>query len=403
MNQVVITGMGIVSSIGNNTREVLRALREGRSGIVHADSYRELGFRSHVHGDIKLDLDSAVERKLRRFMGDGPACCWVAMQEAIEDAGLDRKQVSHPRTGLIIGAGGGSMENMQRAIDTLRKDGARKVLPTMVPRIMSNSSSAGLAVGARILGVNYSISSACATSAHCIGNACELIQSGKQDIIFAGGCDEVHWTISLLFDAMGALSAKYNDRPQQASRPFDSDRDGFVISGGGGVVVLESLPHARARGAEIIAEVRGYAATSDGYDMVKPNGEGALRCMQLACKDIAAPIDYINAHATSTPAGDKSELQAIRKCFGGQLPRISSTKSLTGHGLGAAGVNEAICALLMMQHDFISASANMEHPDPEAEGMPLVRRRVDNARLQRVMSNSFGFGGTNACLVFEKM
>ena len=403
MNRVVVTGMGIVSSIGNNTQEVLHALREGHSGIVHSESYRELGFRSHVHGNIKLDLDSAVERKLRRFMGDGSACCWVAMQEAIQQAGLDRKQVSHPRTGLIIGSGGGSMENMQRAIDTLRKDGARKVPPTMVPRIMSNSSSAGLAVGAKILGVNYSISSACATSAHCIGNACELIQSGRQDIIFAGGCDEVHWTISLLFDAMGALSAKYNDHPQQASRPFDSDRDGFVISGGGGVMVLESLPHAQARGAEIIAELRGYAATSDGYDMVKPSGEGAVRCMQLARKDIAEPIDYINAHATSTPAGDKSELCAIRECFGEQLPRISATKSLTGHGLGAAGVNEAIYTLLMMQHNFISASANIEHPDPEAEGMPLVRQRVDNVQLQRVMSNSFGFGGTNACLVFEKM
>ena len=407
MRRVVVTGMGIVSSIGNNTREVVDALRQGHSGIVHAEEYRELGLRSQVHGNIKLDLDAAVDRKLRRFMGDGAACCWIAMQEAIASAELTKEQVSHPRTGLIVGSGGGSTANMLLAVDTLRERGARKVNPTMVPRIMSSSPSACLATGAKILGINYSISSACATSSHCIGNAYEMIQSGKQDVMFAGGGDDVHWTTSLLFDAMGALSKCHNDDPGLASRPFDTARDGFVISGGGGILVLEALSHAEDRGAEIIAEIRGYAATSDGHDMVQPSGEGALRCMRLALQGIDEPVDYINAHATGTPAGDKSELEAIRKCFKpgngkDQLgPKISSTKSLTGHGLGAAGVSEAIYTLLMMRHRFISASANIDNLDEAAQGMAIVRQ-CENVDLSLVASNSFGFGGTNACLVFGK-
>jgi 3-oxoacyl-[acyl-carrier-protein] synthase-1 len=402
MRRVVVTGLGIKSSIGNSQDEVVASLRAGRSGIEHCDEYERLGFRSHVHGPIRLDLDALIDRKLKRFMGDAAAYAYLAMRDAIADAGLAEDAVSDPRIGLIVGSGGSSTENMIAAADTLREKGARKVGPTMVPRVMASTCSACLAVAFRIKGVNYSISSACATSAHCIGNAWEIIQAGKQDLMFAGGGDELHWSGSLLFDSMGALSSKYNDRPQVASRAFDADRDGFVISGGGGIVVLEELEHARARGARIYAELVGYGATSDGFDMVKPSGEGALRCMRQALATVDTPVDYINAHATSTPAGDVAELGAVRALFGTRLPRINSTKSLTGHGLGAAGVNEAIFTLLMLKHDFLCASANIERLDPEAEGMPIVRELVEHAGLHTVMSNSFGFGGTNATLVFRK-
>lgn len=403
MRRVVVTGLGIKSSIGNSEVEVVAALRQGTSGIEHSAEYAQLGFRSHVHGPIRLDVESLVDRKLRRFMGDGAAFAYLAMRDAIADARLDDAMISNPRTGLIAGSGGSSTANMLAATDTLRAKGARKVGPTLVPRIMASTCSACLSVAYRIKGVNYSISSACSTSAHCIGNAMELIQAGKQDMIFAGGGDEVHWTGTLLFDGMGALSAGYNDRPQIASRPFDADRDGFVISGGGGIVVLEALEHAQARNAPILAELIGYGATSDGFDMVKPSGEGAIRCMRQALATVDTPVDYINAHATSTPAGDVAELDAIRQVFGARIPAISSTKSLTGHALGAAGVNEVIFTLLMMKHGFISASANIQKLDDQAQGMPIVTSRVENARLSTVMSNSFGFGGTNATLVFRRM
>ncbi len=402
MKRVVITGLGIKSSIGNTKEEVSTALREARSGIEYCAKYEELGFRSHVHGPVHLDLDSLIDRKLKRFMGDTSAFTYLAMQDAIADAGLDESAVSNTRTGLIAGSGGASNENLVLAVDTLRNKGAKKVGPTMVPRIMSSTVSACLSVAFKIKGVNYSISSACATSAHCIGNACELIQNGKQDIIFAGGGDEVHWTSTLLFDSMGALSSRYNKTPECASRPFDADRDGFVISGGGGIVVLEELEHARARGAKIYAEVVGYGATSDGMDMVKPSGEGAARCMQQALSTVEKPIDYINAHATSTPAGDISELFAIRKVFAKNLPMVSATKSISGHALGAAGVNEVIYSLLMLEQDFVFGSANVENMDKEAEGIPVITKRLDNAGLETVMSNSFGFGGTNATLVLQK-
>ena len=402
MKRVVITGLGIKSSIGTSKQEVIESLREARSGIEFNAEYEKLGFRSHVYGPVRLELDKLIDRKLKRFMGDASAYCYLAMEDAITDAGLEENQVSNPRTGLIVGSGGSSTENMLLATDTLRERGARKVGPTMVPRIMASTTSACLGVAYRIKGVSYSISSACTTSLHCIGNAFELIQGGKQDIIFAGGGDEVHWTTTLLFDSMGALSAKYNQSPETASRPFDADRDGFVISGGGGIVVLEELEHARARDAQIYAEIIGYGATSDGWDMVKPSGEGAVRCMQQALATVDYPVDYINAHATSTPAGDSSELSAIRQVFGDNIPAINATKALTGHGLGAAGATEAIYSLLMMQEGFICKSANIKNLDESALGMPITRERHDGVNLQTVMSNSFGFGGTNGSLVFHK-
>tara|TARA_B110000196_G_scaffold141925_1_gene122786 strand:- start:1938 stop:3152 length:1215 start_codon:yes stop_codon:yes gene_type:complete len=402
LKRVVVTGMGIVSSIGNNKAEVLGALKNGQSGIEHCPEYADLEFRSHVHGSINIDLDVLIDRKLKRFMGDSAAYCYVAMQEAIEDALLDENNISNNRTGLIVGQGGSSNENMLDVIDTLRSRGARKVGPTMVPRIMTSSNSACLSVAHKIKGVNYSISSACATSAHCIGNAYELIQTGKQDIIFAGGGEEIHWTSTLLFDSMGALSSNYNNKPEQASRPYDSNRDGFVISGGGSVLVLEEMEHAVARDAKIYAEVIGYGATSDGFDMVKPSGEGAVRCMQQALEFVDTPIDYINAHATSTPAGDITELIAIKEVFKNKIPIISATKSQTGHGLGAAGSNESIYSLLMLENDFVAESLNITEIDGEAVGMPIAQNRIDNPKLKTILSNSFGFGGTNASIVFRK-
>ena len=402
MKRVVVTGMGIVSSIGNNKAEVLGALKNGQSGIEHFPEYADFEFRSHVHGSINIALDVLIDRKLKRFMGDSAAYCYVAMQEAIEDALLDENNISNNRTGLIVGQGGSSNENMLDVIDTLRSRGARKVGPTMVPRIMTSSNSACLSVAYKIKGVNYSISSACATSAHCIGNAYELIQTGKQDIIFAGGGEEIHWTSTLLFDSMGALSSKYNNKPEQASRPYDSNRDGFVISGGGSVLVLEEMEHAVARDAKIYAEVIGYGATSDGFDMVKPSGEGAVRCMQQALEFVDTPIDYINAHATSTPAGDITELIAIKEVFKNKIPIISATKSQTGHGLGAAGSNESIYSLLMLENDFVAESLNITEIDGEAVGMPIAQNRIDNPKLKTILSNSFGFGGTNASIVFRK-
>ena len=403
MKRVVITGLGIVSSIGTNKQKVLESLRQGRSGIGFSQEYADLGFRSHVCGHIDIDTSALIDRKVRRFMGDAAAFNYVAMRESIEDAGLTEAEISNPRTGLITGSGGASTENIVGATDTLREKGMRRVGPYMVPRTMGSTTSACLGTAFKIKGVSYSISSACATSAHCIGNGYELIQMGKQDVVFAGGAEEVHWTMTMLFDAMGALSSKYNDTPETASRPYDVSRDGFVISGGGGVLVLEELEHARRRGAKIYAELVGYGATADGFDMVQPSGEGAVRCMRQALQSVDGDVDYINAHGTSTPVGDTRELEAIRDVFGERLPSISSTKSLSGHALGAAGVNEAIYTLLMMDAGFISASANIQDLDPEAEGMPIVRERLDEARLETVMSNSFGFGGTNATLVFSRL
>lgn len=403
MRRAVVTGLGIVSSIGNNRNEVVDALRNGRSGVVHADVYEELGFRSHVHAPINIDLDEAIDRKIKRFMGDGAAYNYLAMQQAIEDSGLADDQISNFRTGLVMGSGGPSTSNLVDAADILRSKGVKKVGPYMVTRAMSSTNTACLATPFKIKGVNYTISSACATSAHCIGHAMELIQLGKQDVVFAGGGEELHWTMSVLFDAMGALSSKYNDAPATASRPYDANRDGFVISGGGGVLVIEELEHAKARGAKIYAELVGYGATSDGYDMVQPSGEGAVRCMQQAMATVNAKIDYINAHGTSTPVGDTRELEAMRAVFGADsVPPVSSTKSLTGHALGAAGVNEAIYSLLMMQENFLSASANISDIDPGAAGIPIVREYQDNVTLNTVMSNSFGFGGTNATLIFQR-
>jgi 3-oxoacyl-[acyl-carrier-protein] synthase-1 len=402
MRRVVITGIGIVSSIGNNKLEVLEALKQGRSGIVFSEEYNNLGFRSQVYGPVRLNADELIDRKIRRFMGDGAAFNYIAMREAIDDAGLEEKLVSHPRTGLIMGSGGPSTANLLQSTDHFREKGVKKVGPYIVPRTMSNTNSACLATPFKIRGINYSISSACATSAHCIGNAAEQIQLGKQDIVFAGGGEEIHWTMTLLFDAMGALSSSYNTIPQKASRPYDVSRDGFVISGGGGVVVVEELEHAKTRDAKIYGELVGYGATSDGFDMVQPSGEGAVRCMRQAMAQFEGKIDYINAHGTSTPIGDIKELQAIREVFGPNSPPVSSTKSLTGHALGGAGVHEAIYSLLMLQDDFVCASANIENLDPGAEGVTIVRERVDNAGLNTVMSNSFGFGGTNATLVFRR-
>ncbi len=402
MRRVVITGIGIISSIGNNKNEVLESLREGKSGIAFSEEYAELGFRSHVHGAIKLDLATLIDRKKLRFMGEAAAYNYLAMQQAIEDSGLSEDDVSNPRSGLIVGSGGASNKNIVLAVDTLRSRGAKRVGPYMVPRTMGSTTSANLATAFKIKGINYSISSACSTSAHCIGNAMEQIQLGKQDVMFAGGGEEVEWSMTVLFDGMGALSSKYNDAPQTASRTYDVKRDGFVISGGGGVVVLEELERAQARGAKIYGEVVGYGATSDGYDMVAPSGEGAARCMKLALETVDAPVDYINTHGTSTPVGDVKELEAIRNVFGDNVPPFSATKSLTGHALGAAGVNETIYSLLMMEHNFIAASANIDELDPAAAGMPVVQQRQDDVTLNCVMSNSFGFGGTNATLVVKR-
>jgi len=402
VRRVVITGMGVISPIGNDVDEVAASLREGRSGIEFCQDYKDHGFRSHVHGSLKVDLDEAIDRKFRRFMGDGAAYNYLAMKQAIEDAGLTDDQVSNERTGMVMGSGGTSTKNLLLSTDTLREKNAKRVGPFMVPKVMSSTNSATLATPFKIKGSSYSISSACSTSAHCIGNAGELIQWGKQDVMFAGGGEELHWTLTLLFDAMPALSSNYNDTPERASRPYDANRDGFVIAGGGGVLVLEALEHALARGANIYAELAGYGATSDGFDMVQPSGEGAVRCMRMAMATTDGPIDYINAHGTSTPVGDTRELEAIKEVFGDDMPPISSTKSLTGHSQGATGVHEAIYSLLMMKHGFISASANIETLDPEAEGMPIVTERRDGVRLGLVMSNSFGFGGTNASLVFKR-
>lgn len=402
MKRVVITGLGIVSSIGNNAKEVTESLREGRSGIEFSQEYADLGFRSHVHAPVHIDLKENIDRKLLRFMGDAAAFNYIAMKQAVEDSGLPEEMVSTPRTGIIVGSGGGSNENITIATDTLREKGLKKIGPYMVTRTMGSTTSACLSTAFKIKGVNYSISSACATSAHCIGNAMEQIQLGKQDIVFAGGGEELHWSMTDLFDAMGALSSKYNDAPETASRPYDKTRDGFVIAGGGGCVVVEELEHAKARGAKIYAEITGYGATSDGYNMVAPSGEGAVRCMQQAMATVDTPVDYINAHGTSTPAGDLKELEAVKEVFGDAVPAISSTKSLTGHALGAAGVNEAIYTLLMQQEGFISATANVNELEPEAEGVPIVRERQDGVTLDTVMSNSFGFGGTNATLIFSR-
>jgi 3-oxoacyl-[acyl-carrier-protein] synthase-1 len=401
MRRVVVTGMGIISSLGNNVAEVKDSLYEGRSGISIQQEYADRGLRSHVAGSIKnLDIEALIDRKLLRFMAKGHAYAWLAMQEAIADAALPEEMVSNVRTGLIVGAGGTSTESMLDATDTLTEKGIRRVGPYMVTKTMSSGIAACLATGAKIKGVNYGISSACSTSAHCIGAGVEQIQLGKQDIVFAGGGEEEHWTMSFLFDAMGALSSKYNETPDKASRTYDADRDGFVISGGGGILVLEEYEHAKARCAKIYAEVVGYGATSDGYDMVAPSGEGAERCMKLAIEGVGK-IDYINTHGTSTPVGDTKELEAIRAVFGNSDTAIASTKSLSGHALGAAGVNEAIYTLIMMENNFIAASANIENLDPAAEGMNIVRKRIDHVKIETALSNSFGFGGTNASITLS--
>lgn len=402
MRRVVVTGMGVVSCLGNDRETVTESLRQGRSGIRFSQDYADMGLRSQVRGRPEIDLDERVPRKPRRFMGDAAAYAYVAMEDAARESGLDPDNLADPRIGLIVGSGGGSTSHLVQAADTLRQRGVRKIGGFSVPKVMSSTVSACLATPFRIRGVNYTISSACATSAHCIGNAMEQIQLGKQDIVFAGGGEEEHWSMTMLFDAMGALSSKYNDTPQTASRPYDVNRDGFVIAGGAGMLVMEEREHAIARGAPIVAELVGYGATSDGHDMVAPSGEGAVRCMQQALATVDGGIDYINAHGTSTPTGDIIELRAIREMFGDAMPPVSSTKSLTGHSLGAAGVQEAIYCLLMMQGGFISASSHIENLDPDAESMPVVRECRENVKLERVMSNSFGFGGTNASLVFQR-
>ncbi len=404
MKRAVITGMGIISCIGKTISEVTDSLREGKSGITFSQDYHDRGFRSQVYGLPDIDLDEAVDRRWRRFMGDGAAYNYLAMEQAIVDSGLEENDISNVRTGLIVGSGGPSTRNQVLAADTARNRSAKRVGPFMVPRAMSSTTSATLATAFKIKGASYSITSACSTSAHCIGNALEQIQLDKHDIIFAGGGEELDWTLSVLFDAMPAMSGKFNDTPEKASRAYDTDRDGFIIAGGGGLVVVEELEHAKARGATIYGEITGYGATSDGYDMVQPSGEGAVRCMQMAMRTLDQPVDYINTHGTSTPVGDTKELQAIREAFKdtGYIPKFSSTKSLTGHSLGATGVQEAIYSLIMMKEDFICASANVENVDPDVGDMPLVRERVDNAGLNCVMSNSFGFGGTNASLAFSR-
>jgi 3-oxoacyl-[acyl-carrier-protein] synthase-1 len=408
MRRVVVTGMGIVSSIGNSCQEVLASLREAKSGIVRADKYAELGFRCQVHGEPHLDWEAQVPRKAKRFMGAGVGWNYIAMEQAIRDAGLQENEVVHERTGIIVGSGGPSTRAIVAAADTAREKDPRKIGPFEVPKAMCSGPSAALATSFQIKGVNYSIASACSTSAHCIGNAAELIAWGKQDVMFAGGCEELDWTLSVLFDAMGAMSTKFNDTPQKASRAYDKDRDGFVIAGGAGVVVLEELERAKARGARIYGELVGYGATSDGFDMVAPSGEGAVRCMRLALegldgKGVGHKVDYINPHGTGTPIGDLREIEAIRTVFDGDVPKISATKSLTGHSLGAIGVQEAIFSLLMMNNGFICESANIDEIDPAFADMPIVRERLDGVSLNCVMSNSFGFGGTNATLVFRRL
>ena len=402
LERVVVTGLGIISCLGNDADSVRRSLFDGKSGISLRQDHIDAGMRSHIAGTPQIDLSEHIDRKQWRFMGDAAGYAYLSLQQAIAQAGLSEDQVSNPRTGIVAGSGGASSASQVEAADVLRERGIRRVGPYRVTQTMGSTVSACLATPFEIKGVNYSISSACSTSAHCIGHAMELIQLGKQDVVFAGGGEELHWTMSALFDAMGALSSQYNDTPERASRAYDADRDGFVIAGGGGMLVLESLSHAQARGATILAELVGYGATSDGYDMVAPSGEGAVRCMQQAMKGLEGSIDYINAHGTSTPAGDIQELSAMRAVFGDDAPVIGSTKSLSGHSLGAAGVQEAIYSLLMMQSDFIAASANIENLDEGAEGMPIARERVDQAGLQQVMSNSFGFGGTNATLIFRR-
>ena len=402
MRRVVVTGMGIVSSIGNSVQEVVASLREAKPGIVKADDYEKLGFRCQVHGAPTLDPEEALERRERRFMGAGAAWNYISMRQAIADAGLEKDEISNERTGLIMGSGGPSTRAIVEGADITRDKGPRKVGPFAVPKAMSSTNSATLATPFEIKGINYSISSACATSAHCIGNAAEMIQWGKQDVMFAGGGEELDWTLSVLFDAMGAMSTHYNDTPEKSSRAYDANRDGFVIAGGAGVLVLEELEHAKARGAKIYAEVAGYGATSDGYDMVQPSGEGAARCMRLAMSTVDEPIDYVNPHATSTPIGDLREIEALRDVFGDNMPPISATKSLTGHSLGAAGVQEAIYSLLMMNNGFICESANIDEIDPEMADVPILRERRDDVELNCVMSNGFGFGGTNATLIFKR-
>jgi len=402
MRRVVVTGMGIVSSIGNNTQEVLASLREAKSGVVRADKYAELGFRCQVHGAPTLEAGEVVDRRAMRFHGGGTAWNHVAMEQAIRDAGLEESDISNERTGIIMGSGGPSTRALVEAADTARTKGPKRVGPFAVPKAMCSTASATLATWFKIKGVNYSISSACATSNHCIGNAMEIIQLGKQDVIFAGGCEELDWTLSVLFDAMGAMSSKFNQTPDKASRAYDVDRDGFVIAGGAGVLVLEELDHAKARGARIYAEVAGYGATSDGHDMVAPSGEGAERCMRMALKNVGPPVDYINPHATSTPIGDVKEIEAIRAVFGDKCPMISATKSLTGHSLGAAGAQEAIYSILMMNNAFVCESANIENLDPAFADVPILRERRDDVTLGCVLSNSFGFGGTNASVVFKR-
>ena len=401
MRRAVITGLGIVSSIGTNQQEVTASLKEGKSGITYSEQFAEMGLRSQVWGNIDIDLKEHIDRKAMRFMGDAAAYAYVAMQQAVEDSGLEASDISNIRTGIVAGSGGASSDNQVASADILREKGVKRVGPYMVPRCMGSTVSACLATPFKILGVNYSISSACATSAHCIGNALELIQLGKQDIVFAGGGEELHWALSSQFDAMGALSTKYNDNPAVASRTYDADRDGFVSSGGGGMVVVEELEHALARGAKIYGEIVGYGATSDGYDMVAPSGEGAIRCMQMAMQGVEGPIDYLNTHGTSTPVGDVKELAAIREVFGDKGVPLASTKSLTGHALGAAGVNEAIYSLLMMQNNFIAPSINIDNLDEAAQGLDVVMSTRE-AQLNTIMSNSFGFGGTNATLVFKR-
>jgi 3-oxoacyl-[acyl-carrier-protein] synthase-1 len=403
MRRVVVTGMGIVSSIGNNTQEVLASLREAKPGISRAEDYAALGFRCQVHGAPTLNPADSVDRRAMRFLGGGAAWNHVAMEQAIRDAGLESHEVSNERTGIIMGSGGPSTRTIVEAAITAKEKGPKRVGPFAVPKAMSSTASATLATWFKIKGVNYSISSACATSNHCIGNAMEMIQWGKQDVMFAGGCEELDWTLSVLFDAMGAMSSAFNQTPEKASRAYDRDRDGFVIAGGAGVLVLEELEHAKARGAKIYAEVAGYGATSDGFDMVQPSGEGAVRCMRMALKDVKAPVDYINPHATSTPIGDIKEIEAIREVFGDKCPPISATKSLSGHSLGAAGAQEAIYSLLMMQNGFICESANIDNLDPAMADMPIVRARIDDAKLGCVLSNGFGFGGTNATVVFKRL
>lgn len=401
MKRVVVTGMGIVSCIGNNIESVLNSLKTGTSGIKFNESYQELGFRSLVAGSVNIDLTELIDRKMYRFMGDAAGFAYVSMEQAVKDSGLEAHEVSNERTGIIIGSGGASTASVVESADIIRSKGVKRAGPYRVTQTMGSTASACLATPFKIKGVNYSISSACATSAHCVGNAMELIQLGKQDVVFAGGGEEEHWSLTGLFDAMGALSTKYNDTPEKASRPYDANRDGFVIAGGGGCMVIESLDHALARGANIYAELVGYGATSDGYDMVAPSGEGAVRCMRQAMATVDGSIDYINSHGTSTPVGDLQELKAVKEVFGNKVPAISSTKSLTGHSLGATGVQEAIYSLLMMKHNFIAASANIETLDDEAVGLPIATE-MREAHIERAMSNSFGFGGTNATLVFQK-